>query len=1175
MHGLPGTVSAPLGAAAFVLGAFLACPVAGAEGDAGFGTDAPASASEAGAANRGAVSGSAPAAGGTRVKEPAGRAAARSRSAVAVHPTSSTRHRKVTVDTGTRTQAARRGPISPGGPGIQGASAAPAAQTRTLGASIAAVAQTPVDSVAETVNGLFNAAFELLGASPPGPLNNLAQGALVLVRRSFFFIPTGVVASQTGTTVTVSVNTGSVAYLRQNGGTLQVSDVPLYCGATDFTASTVGDVVVNGNSGNRGSAGLYVTAGTLDANLLTTRIDAVTFGDEAAFTGTVNATAGANGLTLANAVRGESGVSLVGPVRLRTDVEVDAGAGDATFTGTVDATTSGEQALIVTALGTTTFTADVGAQAALAGLTTRGIAPLAIAQSADSRTIPLHYLPQYLDPLNPAPQLTVKYGIDVAIGDNPSRMYLFDTGAPGLFAGFDSAVWRNVALGTDPVYVSYGEGSSFDSVATDAVVTLGTGSDAVSSVRPIQVGAILAGYNSSGEPLNFTDPDAPPWNSHFFGDFGADLQVMTVNEQPTLASPLFQLPGNLSSGFLVQLGPIGNQPQLTVGVTDDLREQFPYAIPFTAAGAPYPVSGYPSAGQFAFTGQYSVSQPGGPTFALGTYDFPGCAQPCLPTLIDSGAPGSSVNLSGVTPPYPYAVDDADVSQPATGTTVTATFPTAAGRPPLTWSFVTGNNESVDLLLYYGNPAGSASSQTMGPGLTLYNAFDVMFDVRDQVIWLRPTGGQATVVLQSVTTIGAQHYAQNAELDGSYRTGGGDLTVGGVTTLIGETLIDVADGNVLFSGTVDGAVALTVNSGGTTTFTREVGSVDAPTALTTDQPGNSATNGVQTSGNQDYRDDVFLNGYYYAGGQASVGGSTVLRGPVDLTANGVTFGGPVDSLADKGFPLSLTASGSMVFGDAVGAANPLGGLSLANGLAGTQAVSAAAAAPINLNGALGYSTPLGVGLAITGVTVGFTGGGVIQQFPTAGIVIGESADSRIDGFAIFGNGNAAESCCGGIFAGGDSAVTDFRVSGGAITANYGSAVTVAGPGSFGNAVLSTSIYNNTGPGIVLSDGANGGQGAPLNLSARQLTAQTALLSGTVPAAVGYTGEFLVDVFGNVGINQPGQYFLGQTLTSAGTFSVPVPLSAGLPGFTFTSFAATATPATGAANTSQFSAPVPLT
>ena len=83
-----------------------------------------------------------------------------------------------------------------------------------------------------------------------------------------------------------------------------------------------------------------------------------------------------------------------------------------------------------------------------------------------------------------------------------------------------------------------------------------------------------------------------------------------------------------------------------------------------------------------------------------------------------------------------------------------------------------------------------------------------------------------------------------------------------------------------------------------------------------------------------------------------------------------------------------------------------------------------------------------------------------------------------------------------------------------------------------------------------------------------------MSGTVPSSVGYTDEFLVQIFGNLNaFLQPGQYLIGETVTSGGAFSVTVPLSTGL--LPFTNFAATATPITGAPNTSEFSAAVPLT
>ena len=61
------------------------------------------------------------------------------------------------------------------------------------------------------INHLFNSAFTGLATWPGGPVTELIEGALVLVRRSLFLSPEGVTASQDGNSLTVAVNTGSVA----------------------------------------------------------------------------------------------------------------------------------------------------------------------------------------------------------------------------------------------------------------------------------------------------------------------------------------------------------------------------------------------------------------------------------------------------------------------------------------------------------------------------------------------------------------------------------------------------------------------------------------------------------------------------------------------------------------------------------------------------------------------------------------------------------------------------------------------------------------------------------------------------------------------------------------------------------------------------------------------------
>lgn len=845
--------------------------------------------------------------------------------------------------------------------------------------------------IATAVNRVFNSAFEWLSTLPGGPVSGFLEGALVLIRRTLFgLVPTGVGAQRVGTSLNISVNTGSVAYFRNDDSGIAVSGDPWFLGAPRFAGATVAEVLV-GNPGSPGGAGFVFTGQPVDAGLTTTGIDAIRFGAGAAFTGMVSVGLTGATLTVTDAIRGLGGVDISAPVRLANDVEIDAGEKNARFRGTVDATRDGRQSLTVTALGATTFDAAVGGHTALANLTTRALAPLVITQSGDSRTIPLHYMPEYS--VNGGPQ--VKYGIDVAIGDNPSQIYEFDTGGVGFFAGYNSPFWQGVPLSDEALQANYTSGNFYDAVVSRTPITIGRGAQTVST-QPIAIAAILSGGNTkTGQIFDFTNPDAPPVDGRFFGDFGASFGVRSLDgESQLMASPLFQLPGNLSSGFLAQLGPIGVTPHLTVGVTDALRAQFTYAIPVGAlVGGSYPVSGYPLLQAFGFAGQYSVTGPDG-KLVLGNEDFPQCLQQCLPSLIDSGAPSTSVRLPGITPPYPYEQDGGLTP----GTVFTATFPTTAGRPQLTWQFVAGENGSVNEVNYSTAGGAAESSQNVNTGLNLYNAFDVMFDVASQVIWLRPNGGQSTVSLQSVTTTGAQNYAQNATLDGNY-SAGGDFTVAGVTTLAGDTVVDTTRGDVTFAGTVDGRHSLEVESGGAISFVRTVGGQRSLTNLRTEAAGRTSTASVLTRDSQDYRGNVSLNGLYTTDtGAFGVTGATLLTGPAEIDAAGrITFGGRVESLSGKGFPLSVSSGDEVSFGSAVGGTDtPLGGLQISG------ATTVAAAGPVRLDGSLGYGADTGLSIGDS-VTVRFTAGGTITGFSGSGVEFrGTSRNSELRGFTISDN-----------------------------------------------------------------------------------------------------------------------------------------------------------------------------
>lgn len=963
-------------------------------------------------------------------------------------------------------------------------------------------------SISTVVNHLFNSAFTLLSGSPSNAISDLIGGALVLVRRALFLIPEGVTTSTAGNTVNVTVNTGSVAYFRQGTSGLEISGDPWFFGATKVP-TTIDTTISVTNPGNSGCAGLVVNSGQIQGNLQLSQIDSLRFGTTASVSGTLDAAVRDNGvLTLRDALRANGGIDIDARVVLATNVTVDAGDADVRFGDTVDAAKAGIQSLAVTALGSTTFTAAVGGRNPLASLLTQGIAPLVIQQSADTATIPLHYLPEF----NTNGQSQPKYGIDVAIGNNPSQLYEFDTGGVAFFAGYNSAFWQGAPLTTTGISESYSSGNNFNGVIANTQITLGKGSQTVTTSQPIQIAAILNGGNTDKDTtFDFTNPDAPPIDDHFFGDFGASFGTLPV---PGLAnpitSPLFQLPGNLSSGFLVQLGPIGISPQLTVGLTDDLRSQFTYAVPITPAGggATYPISGYPELSWFGFSPSYSAQQGDQPPQPIGT-------QATLPTLIDSGAPSLGIRTKGQGgDPY----NDNGQLQP--GTTFIAQFPTAMGKPPLEWTFVAGDNGSVNLVNYQQGAPGGV--QNVNTGLNLYNQYDIAFDIANQVIWLRPTSAQSTVTLNSVTTTGSQTYRQNANLIGTYSAGSGEFTVSGVTNLVGNTTVTARD--VKFAGTVDsqtGNESLIVNSSDTATFVRGVGNQQALSALTVNSAGAINTASVVTGGNQTYNGTVSLNGWYsLAEGEFTAASTTTLTGPTSVSGGDITFNGPIDSAPNRGYQLTLTPEngGTATLNADTGIVNPLGGLTVLAAAGGSATVNAPHY--VALAGNLGFSGERGISIG-EGVTATFTGGGLIQNFTASGIVIEQSTGSVFANFVINANG------IDGIQL---NNATNTLVENNTILDNGAEGVVVSA-GS-GNQILSNSIFGNGGIGalgIVLQNGGNNNQPAPTVTSAT-LVGEKLNLELTVEPAD--SGLYTVQVFyspAGIGATVQGQQLI-QTLTA---------------------------------------------
>ncbi len=188
-----------------------------------------------------------------------------------------------------------------------------------------------------------------------------------------------------------------------------------------------------------------------------------------------------------------------------------------------------------------------------------------------------------------------------------------------------------------------------------------------------------------------------------------------------------------------------------------------------------------------------------------------------------------------------------------------------------------------------------------------------------------TDAGGTSTLQDVTTTGRITIQDNATIGGNYTsTGNGAATFNGAVTLVSDTTVSTGSGAIGFGGTVDGGSALVLNSGGTTTLSRSVGSRNALTSLTTDGPGSTSLVDVTTSGAQTYNDAVTLNGTYRtSNAEFNAKGAATLAGDalVATGGGGITFGGTVDG----GHGLRLESSGATRLTGTVGGAGALSSL----------------------------------------------------------------------------------------------------------------------------------------------------------------------------------------------------------------------------------------------------------
>src|SRR5262249_8531390 len=152
---------------------------------------------------------------------------------------------------------------------------------------------------------------------------------------------------------------------------------------------------------------------------------------------------------------------------------------------------------------------------------------------------------------------------------------------------------------------------------------------------------------------------------------------------------------------------------------------------------------------------------------------------------------------------------------------------------------------------------------------------------------------------------------------------------GTTKLNKDLTVSTGSGATTFTGAVNGAGALTVNSTGTTTFNAAVGNTTPLASVTTNAGGGTGLNGgavTPQGAQQSHHDDDNVSitasdaTLTTANSPVSIAGTTTLGKDLTVSSgNGaVMFTGAVDGAND----LRVTAGGPTTFGAAVGTGTAL-------------------------------------------------------------------------------------------------------------------------------------------------------------------------------------------------------------------------------------------------------------
>jgi hypothetical protein len=318
----------------------------------------------------------------------------------------------------------------------------------------------------------------------------------------------------------------------------------------------------------------------------------------------------------------------------------------------------------------------------------------------------------------------LKVGIEISLGGGAPQLYTFDTGSSGFYAAYNPSWWPSfTSAGGGTIHQEYGDGVMFESERVRTVVGIATSAGEIEA--DVEMAMITdawggpLGEKSESTWLDDVAAGKPPLFGNFFGDFGSGLR-----EVNGLFAILPQLPGNLSSGFVVSLSCRGrSEARLVLGLTEESRSRITAWVPMLGAGEgpPFP-GGRPTYAQKLLAPDFSVGR-GRMSYRFSTE-----------AILDTGGPTTSIHET-----EDLRVPDAFLERPELPTRV---------RSGVSFRAIAegaGEDDDFHLQLVTGRVPGikeiqvveSTEQEFVNLGLIPFLRHDVVFDVERGLVGFAP------------------------------------------------------------------------------------------------------------------------------------------------------------------------------------------------------------------------------------------------------------------------------------------------------------------------------------------------------------------------------------------------------------------------------------------------------